>query len=38
MKFKGLIMDISQHTVTVLTRNNEFYKLKENLLCINLRK
>lgn len=28
MKFKGLIMDISQHTVTVLTRNNEFYKLK----------
>lgn len=28
MKFKGLIMDVSDHTVTVLTKNKEFYKLK----------
>ncbi|MDQ2086385.1 PA14 domain-containing protein [Herbivorax sp. ANBcel31] len=28
MRFRGLIMDIGQHTVTVLTKDNEFYKLK----------
>ncbi len=28
MRLKGLIMDISEHTVTVLTKDNEFYKLK----------
>ncbi|TYQ16847.1 UNVERIFIED_CONTAM: anti-sigma factor-like protein [Acetivibrio alkalicellulosi] len=28
MKFKGLIMGIEEYTVTVLTRDNEYYKLK----------
>ncbi|HHX17424.1 MAG TPA: anti-sigma factor domain-containing protein [Clostridium sp.] len=28
MRLKGLIMDVGQHTVTVLTKDNEFYTLK----------